>query len=243
MDISQELNHYSRIISGLESVHEHICYNAGIDVDGTYALEVLKLHAGDMGEVEGTEGFLDSVKKGAKDLAKWIKEIIAAIGRFIVGKGKPPVWKVEWNDIHSEEAFKVLAPLYTRPLNIIIEHIKDDNFEEIRDAVKFLDLDKINDDAVKALDYLNSPKFDSHEMFNKMMAIEKALDKELGKITKGLHDLDTTAHGAGKQARALTVASDAIIKALGLIKNAWRQHTTVMKDVIDITSDRFKREA
>lgn len=243
MDISQELNHYSRIISGLESVHEHICYNAGIDVDGTYALEVLKLHAGDMGEVEGTEGFLDTVKKGAKDLAKWIKEIIAAIGRFIMGKGKPPVWKVEWGDIHSEEAYIALAPIYTRPLDIIIEHIKDDNFSEIRDAVKFLDLDRINENAVKAAEYLRNPKFDSHEMFKKMLALESDISKELDKVKKGLANLDTTKPGAGRVARTLTDVSDVLIKALTLIKNAWKAQPNAMQGVAQRTSKRFMEEA
>lgn len=79
MDFQDDLNHYGRVIAGLESVHEHINYNAGIDVDGTYALTVLELHAQDAGEVAGTEGFLDAVKRGATNIYEWIKKLIATI--------------------------------------------------------------------------------------------------------------------------------------------------------------------
>ena len=85
MNAIDDVVHYGRIISGLESVHEHINYNAGIDTDGKYALAVLELHAGDEGEREGTEGFMDSVKRGASNLYEWIKKLIASIKNFIMG--------------------------------------------------------------------------------------------------------------------------------------------------------------
>lgn len=85
MDFQDDLTHYSRIIAGLESVHEHINYNAGIDVDGVYALTVLELHAADEGEVEGTEGFMDSIKRGATNIYEWIKKMIAAIRDWFRG--------------------------------------------------------------------------------------------------------------------------------------------------------------
>ncbi len=231
MEITQELGHYSRIIAGLESVHEHICYNAGIDVDGTYALEVLKLHANDMGEVEGTEGFLDTVKKGAKDIVKWIREIIAAIGRFITGKKKEePVWRDSWSEINKEEVNKSLTDLYGRALDAIIKHISDDQFEQVRPYFKFMDLDQINEKATKVREELRQTSGIRHaDLFTQVRELSRMITGEMDRVNKAISALDLKAPGVGAAANKLTALAGALGKASEVLMSAWHKHTdTIM---------------
>lgn len=79
MTFDQDLEHYSTIISGCESVQQRINHGVALDYNGRYAFTVLKLHAQDAGHVAGTEGFLDAVKRGATNIYEWIKKLIATI--------------------------------------------------------------------------------------------------------------------------------------------------------------------
>lgn len=74
-----DVEHFSNILSGCESlVHGDIK-----SPNSVYAFTVLKLHAQDAGYVAGTEGFLDNIKKGARSVVKWVKELSQAITNWI----------------------------------------------------------------------------------------------------------------------------------------------------------------
>lgn len=84
-----DAEHYSRVLSGFESINQHIETGCGLTPDGDYAFTVLKLHAQDAGYYAGQEGFLDNVKKGAKNAKEWIIKFIKAIFDYITsGKKK-----------------------------------------------------------------------------------------------------------------------------------------------------------
>lgn len=86
MTLDQDLDHYITIISGCESVQQSINHGVKLDYNGRYAQSVLKLHAQDNGHVDGTEGFLDFIKRGASNIYEWIKKLILTIRNWFRGK-------------------------------------------------------------------------------------------------------------------------------------------------------------
>lgn len=74
-----DLEHFGTILSGCESI------NAGDYKSGNsiYAQTVLKLHLNDAGMYAGQEGFVDSIKKGAKKTKEWVEKFIKALKEFI----------------------------------------------------------------------------------------------------------------------------------------------------------------
>ena len=149
-----EIDHFASMLAGCESI------NSGqpLNPDGRYSFAVLKLHAGDMGLVAGQEGFLDSIKKGAQNAVKWVKQLIAAIGKWmketflkLIGKGKSL-------KISKETANEVLIPGLERAL----EKLKDVKEIDVSKAIELVEkyisagktetsLESINDNTVKEL--------------------------------------------------------------------------------------------
>lgn len=78
-----DIEHFSRIVAGCESVTEHLDCNVGMSEEGRYTYAVLQLHAQDEGLVDGTEGFIDSIKKGAKNIKEWFLALLNSIMNFI----------------------------------------------------------------------------------------------------------------------------------------------------------------
>lgn len=78
MTIEEDLNHYFNIVSGCEAITS----GNRTSYESHYAFAVLKLHAQDVGLIAGTEGFLDHIKKGAKNIKDWIAKAIKAIWDF-----------------------------------------------------------------------------------------------------------------------------------------------------------------
>lgn len=77
-----DVEHLSNMLSGCEALDSHFTDKAPVTTEARYAFSVLKLHAGDVGCVAGTEGFLDNVKAGAKKSADWIKKLFEAIKQW-----------------------------------------------------------------------------------------------------------------------------------------------------------------
>lgn len=244
MDFKDDMTHYGRIIAGLESVHGHINYNAGIDVDGTYALTVLELHAQDEGEVAGTESFLSAVKKGASDIAKWIKEIVMAIGRFLTGKKKQePKWEDSYSRINKEEVAKAARRMYGGPLNAISEHMRDDKFEQARPYFKFMDLDKIGEEAQSLLDGIDKDtSYSQRDLFHGVQKLSKMIDDEMARVQKAIENTDLKVTGAGFGVNKLTAVAGALGKASEVLMNAWRNHTSIMAEANLETKRRQQEE-
>ncbi|EBY9764048.1 hypothetical protein D5W64_13120 [Salmonella enterica subsp. enterica serovar Saintpaul] len=79
MSSFSDVEHYATIISGCEA----FSHGNSNSPDARYALTVLQLHANDAGLYAGQEGFLDHVKKGAKNVKDWILALIKAIKNYI----------------------------------------------------------------------------------------------------------------------------------------------------------------
>lgn len=230
MEFHDDMTHLGRVVSGLESLHEHINYNAGIDVDGTYALTVLELHAADEGEVAGTEGFLDAVKKGANDVVAWIMKIVKAIVDFITGK-KKVVWKDRWKDINDEEVNKKLNGIYSGPLRAIVNHISDDKFEAVSPYHKFMDLDQINDKAKSILDELEKTgSLNSSYVFKSITVLSKDILDEMENVKKAIEKLDAKQPGVGVAVNKLTALAGALGKASEVLDTAWKKHYDALVD-------------
>lgn len=244
MEFHEDMTHYGRVIAGLESVHEHINYNAGIDIDGTYALTVLELHAQDEGQVEGTEGFLDSVKKGAQDIAKWIKQVLTAIGNFLMGRRKrQPVWEDQWGKINVEEVKKSMHSLYGNALNAIATHLTDDKFEAVRPYFKFMDLDKLSEKATTMIKKIDNPDSYGHStLFHDVNALSKDILAELERVEKAIKNLDLKAPGVGIAANKLTALAGALGRAEDVLKAAWYKHTEALAEADLNTSRRNYKE-
>ncbi|QBZ70617.1 hypothetical protein pETSU_036 [Edwardsiella phage pEt-SU] len=244
MDFQDDLTHYSRIIAGLESVHEHINYNAGIDVDGTYALTVLELQAQDEGYIEGTEGFMDSVKKGAQDIVKWIKQVLTAIGNFLIGKKKAqPIWQDKWSEINVEEVKKSMHSLYGNALNAIATHLTDDKFDSVRPYFKFMDLDKLSEKATVMLKKIDDPDSYGHSsLFHDVRQLSKDILAELERVEKAIKGLDLKATGSGIAANKLTTLAGALGRAEDVLMTAWYKHTEALAEADLNTSRRNYKE-
>lgn len=76
-----DVEHHIAVFDGCESLLSGNSKTA----NAQYAFTVLKLHAGDQGVYAGQEGFMDTIKKGARSTVKWIKQIIQAIRDYMKG--------------------------------------------------------------------------------------------------------------------------------------------------------------
>lgn len=63
--------------------------------EAIYTETVLKLDGETYGIVDGQEGFLDNIKRGATKVYEWIKALIKSIKEWLFGKPKQEVAKVE----------------------------------------------------------------------------------------------------------------------------------------------------
>lgn len=74
-----DIQHSLSMLAGLEAFSNGDTRSP----NAVYAATVLKLHALDAGHVEGSEGFMDAVKKGAKNAKDWIVALIKAIKAYL----------------------------------------------------------------------------------------------------------------------------------------------------------------
>lgn len=77
-----DIEHFATMISGCESITS----GGVLTDDGRYAFSVLKLHIQDAGSFAGQEGFIDSIKKGAKKTGKWVMDIILAFISWVTNE-------------------------------------------------------------------------------------------------------------------------------------------------------------
>lgn len=77
-----DVEHFATMVSGCEALTS----GDPKSPDAVYAFTVLQLHAGDAGLVAGQEGFMDSIKAGAKNVKEWIKKLIQAIRDYFKSK-------------------------------------------------------------------------------------------------------------------------------------------------------------
>jgi prophage DNA circulation protein len=75
-----DVEHYATMFSGCEAIGKRDYKHP----DAVYASAVLQVHANDLGQYAGQEGFLDSVKKGAGNTKEFLAKMYAAIKEWFV---------------------------------------------------------------------------------------------------------------------------------------------------------------
>lgn len=86
--LSHEFTQVYNLTRGMEALHEEIDYTDNPIPEVIYAKTVLELNNIELTDVVGSEGFLDSIKKGAKKVYEWIKDLIRAIRNWFTGGSK-----------------------------------------------------------------------------------------------------------------------------------------------------------
>lgn len=149
MDINDDLLHFSNMIVGCESINSVLKNGGKLSYEGRYAQTVLKLHAEDAGFVAGTEGFLDSVKKGASNVKEWIMKILKAIKDWVVKVFNHVVVLVKHlvrdpnHEMNKLAAVTILNPL--KNLAEVYKGFTDNNQEKyISSNTILITIDKIN---------------------------------------------------------------------------------------------------
>lgn len=199
------MDHFSTMVSGCESINTFLAGGEALNHDGHYALTVLKIHAGDAGFVDGQEGFMDQVKKGASSIKEWFLQLIKAIFGVIedVASQTSKHKKIEKDieekekelkgDAEAEKAYKdrltqLASECFTFPAKETrraYDEIKDSGFFEDEFLRHFnLTMSRVNDGhktMKKLADVGENPTYDSHEYVSEgIYNLEKAI-KELTK--------------------------------------------------------------
>lgn len=182
---NSEIEHLTTMISGCESISNHIKTGCGLSQDGQYALAVVQLHVNDAGHVAGTEGFMDAIKTGAKKGKEWLLKLIQYIKDLIKGISRDDrdriktidelTKKIKWEEYDfSGETFQ-----YAGPLGRIIALTDDANvIADLRSAVSEIDKKNVANFVTK-LSRANTQLKTHVEALNKTVESEtNKLDKE-----------------------------------------------------------------
>lgn len=80
--------HEAELVTGYDALLDHVENDTPKTPEAVYTETVLKLDAGTYDIVDGQEGFLDSIKRGASKVYEWIKSIIRAIRNWFSGNNR-----------------------------------------------------------------------------------------------------------------------------------------------------------
>jgi len=80
--------HEAELLAGYDDLLAHRDEKKEKTPEAVYTETVLKLEAGTYGIVDGQEGFLENIKRGATKVYEWIKSVIKAIRDWLFGAKK-----------------------------------------------------------------------------------------------------------------------------------------------------------
>lgn len=200
-----DMNHFATMVNGCESINTFLIGGEALNNDGRYALTVLKLHAADAGYIDGQEGFLDQVKKGANSIKEWFLKLVKAIisvvndvasqsskhkkiEKDIEEKEKELKGDAEAETAYKDSLVKLASECFTFPAketSRVYDEIKNSGFFEDEFLKHFsLTMSRVSEGhkAMKALaDIGENPTYDSHEYVSEgIYNLEKSI-KELTK--------------------------------------------------------------
>ncbi|QZA70719.1 hypothetical protein AH04_246 [Erwinia phage AH04] len=87
--------HEAELLVGLDDLRDITDHTAPKTSEAVYTETVLKLDGGTYDIIDGQEGFLDNIKRGASKVYEWIKSIIKAIKEWLFGKPRREVIEVQ----------------------------------------------------------------------------------------------------------------------------------------------------
>lgn len=193
-----DIEHFSNMVTGCESISQG-SYRTS---EARYASAVLKLHAQDMGEVAGQEGFLDTIKRGAQNAVKWVKQLMTAIGNWFKTVYQTLTGKEvkEKLNLSKEDSEQLLVPSLERAL----EFLKDVNNFDVNDSIK--DVEQYLSDAKKG-GRLSS----IHERtVNGLRALKDKLEKKVNALKESNEEDNREASKLGTDLKKIADANMAI---------------------------------
>ena len=128
-----DVEHYANMIDGCEAINNGNYRSP----NASYAFAVLKLHLGDGGVIAGQEGFLDTIKKGAKTVKEFFYSLVNAIWSWLTNSHED--FKM---DKERQEQIKELA------------NKKDSEYKEYIQSLKEIAKETLNGPLNEALEIL-----------------------------------------------------------------------------------------
>lgn len=158
--LSHEFTQVYNLTRGMEALHEEIDYTDNPIPEVIYAKTVLELNNIELTDVVGSEGFLDGIKKGAKKVYEWIKDLIRAIRNWFTGGSKKEYEEAKKELTGADIALiNQVKKLKERGIDAYIEHDKDNSEYRIIKRIPAGDKAKINEEINKVeIEGVNSPK-------------------------------------------------------------------------------------
>lgn len=163
--------------------------------EAVYTETVLKLDAGTYDIVDGQEGFLDNIKRGANKVYEWIKSIIKAIKEWLFGKPRREVQEVEKSVIkiskELDDKLKVLDKATPEDILHTVSdlHIPEQQKQKIKQAIQRIpaeDRTIINQAETLTSDTSSTDKSEKiiSEMANRLISRVKSVKTNLDEITR-----------------------------------------------------------
>lgn len=137
--------HEAELVTGYDDLVSHHEHQTPKTPEAVYTETVLKLEAGTYGIIDGQEGFLDNIKRGANKVYEWIKSMIRAIRNWFSGNNKKEYTTAvaEVKNLNIESNFdkqleKSLAEFdkhWSGALRDVSRHTDADTKKEIKEVV------------------------------------------------------------------------------------------------------------
>lgn len=187
--------HEAELLVGFDDLRDLTDHKATKTPEAIYTETVLKLDGGTYDIVDGQEGFLDNIKRGATKVYEWIKSIIKAIKEWLFGKPRREVAEVEKSvikiskelDDRLEVVDKATSEDIIRTISDL--HIPEAQKQKMKQAIQRMpaeDRTIINQTTVPMSDTSSTDKSEKiiSEMSNRLISRVKSVKTNLEEIKR-----------------------------------------------------------
>lgn len=240
--LNSEFEHTCAITNGLAELAKEQVGDNELSGDAVYADTVLKLHDIDLIEVEGQEGFLDSVKKGSQKVYEWIKSLLRAIKDWINGATAREFTKAK-QSLEGDVVNRQVKKLATKGIDGLATD--GSNHEVIRIIRRLGSADKgIINQKIKEVALSDEAEARHEEIQSETMErIAGTVKRQLAGIDGHIKEIKRIDPN-GETLKALNTSTEAVEKAAKLTRldagftgTKISQLTTVTRDLIDAAGD------
>lgn len=187
--------HEAELLVGLDDLRDITDHEVPKTPEAVYTETVLKLDGGTYDIVDGQEGFLDNIKRGATKVYEWIKSIIKAIKEWLFGKPRREVAEVEKSVIkiskELDEQLKVVDKATSEDIlrTVADLHVPEAQKQKIKQAIQRIPADDraiINQTTVPTADTPSTDKSEKiiSEMSNRLISRVKSVKTNLDEIKR-----------------------------------------------------------
>jgi len=142
--------HEDTLLTGYGELIDCVEGNLPLTPDAAYVDTVLKLDEEDYLNVDGNEGFLDSIKRGSIKVYEWIKQLLKSIKEWLFGKNKKDYEEAKKNVQKDVEWEKLLSDTVSLSSNPVDQRAVDEVAKLIR-KVSIDDKTIINQEIEEAI--------------------------------------------------------------------------------------------